>query len=85
MRRAGEPTTSANAGTSATTVLPAPTNAPSLMTLPQTIVAFAPMVAPRCTLVDSKLFGSFLKAARGFRSLVKTANGPTNTSSSIVT
>src|SRR4051812_46233174 len=52
---------------------------------PQTMVAFAPMELPRRTRVGRNLAGGFLKATRGFMSLVKTMFGPRNTSSSTVT
>ena len=48
---AGLPTTVAWAGTSRTTTEPAPTIAPSPIVTPGRIVAFAPMLAPRRTVV----------------------------------
>src|SRR5438067_7174925 len=50
---------------------------------PQTMVAFAPIDAPRPTTVG--ITSQSVAAARGYRSFVNTAPGPTNTSSSIVT
>src|SRR5438105_1652142 len=80
--RAGFPATSACAGTSRVTTAPAPTNAYSPMVTPQTMVALAPMVAPRRTIVSPNSSRFFLNPTRGRSTLVKTALGPTNTSSS---
>ena len=62
---------------------PAPTMANSPMSLPHTIVAFAPIDAPWPTTVGVTAQSS--ANARGTRSLVNTALGPTNTSSPTVT
>ena len=53
--RAGLPATTAPAGTSFVTTLPAPTVAPSPIVTPQKIVAFEPMEAPRFTSVRMHL------------------------------
>src|SRR5437763_16050548 len=80
-RRAGTPTISAYAATSFVTTLPAPMNAYSSRVMPQTIVALAPIVAPRRTSV--RLYSFFLEmCARGLTTLVKTIDGPQKTSSS---
>ena len=81
MRRAGTPTISAKAGTSFATTAPAPTKAYSPSVAPQTIVALAPMDAPRRTSVRRY---SFLRDTwlRGFITFVNTIDGPQNTSSS---
>ena len=50
---------------------------------PQTIVAFAPMDEPRRTTVSVRV--QSVLNARGTRSFVNAADGPTKTSSSIVT
>src|SRR5207244_9570096 len=50
---------------------------------PHTIVALAPMLAPRRTRVGTTSHSS--DEARGWRSLVNTADGPTNTPSSRTT
>jgi hypothetical protein len=56
----------------------------SPMVAPHTMVALAPMLAPRFTSVGA--YSSFrLTSERGFTTLVKTAEGPTNTWSSSVT
>src|SRR6202035_346036 len=83
--RAGLPATRACGATSRATTAPAATKAYAPMVTPHTTVAFAPMVAPRRTRVGSHPSGPRLMAARGRRSLVKMALGPTKTSSSIVT
>ena len=54
------------------------------MVLPQTIVALAPIVAPSFTKVGIHLSFDFGYFERGFKSLVKTAEGPTKTKSSKV-
>src|SRR5450631_4046515 len=84
VRRAGTPETTACAETSRVTTAPAPTKAYAPIVTPHTIVALAPMVAPSLTTVRSKL-ARRLTAARGVRTLVNTAEGPTNTSFSRVT
>src|SRR6185312_8932303 len=78
--RAGTPVTSAYAGTECVTTAPAPTNAYSPTSCPQTIVALAPIDAPRLTMVSrySCLRDTWL---RGFSTLVNTIEGPRNTSS----
>src|SRR3954465_12241570 len=69
MRRAGTPTTRANAGTSFATTDPAPTNAYSPSVVPQMMVAFAPMEAPRRTSV--RRYSDFRDTwLRGFMTLV---------------
>src|SRR5207245_4524052 len=80
-RRAGTPTIRANPGTSEVTTAPAPMNAYSPSVTPHTIVALAPMDAPRRTSVRrySCLRDTWL---RGLSTLVKTHEGPQNTSSS---
>ncbi len=82
--RAGLPTTKAYAGTGLVITDPAPMRAYSPISLPQTIVAFAPTDAPRRSMVG---LYSFLRATalRGFITLVKTIDGPRNTSSSHTT
>ena len=50
---------------------------------PHRTVTLAPMLAPRSTRVSTRTQSSLV--ARGNRSLVKVADGPTNTSSAIVT
>lgn len=55
------------------------------MVTPQTMVALAPMVAPRSTRVLDSPPGPFLRWARGVRSLVKIMLGPRKTSSDTVT
>ncbi len=62
MRRAGTPATSAYGGTSFVTTAPAPTKAYAPSVTPQTIVALAPIEAPRWTSV--RLYSSC--ARRGF-------------------
>src|SRR5690348_2671653 len=54
-RRAGTPATTAQAGTSRVTTDPAPTMAPSPIVIPDTIVAFDPIEAPRHTRVSSTI------------------------------
>ena len=83
-RRAGEPATMACGGTSRVTTAPAAMNADSPIVTPQTIVAFAPMVAPWRTTVGSML-ARRSTVARGLRTFVNTAEGPTNTSASRAT
>ena len=83
-RRAGTPATSANGATSRVTTAPAATSACSPSVVPHRIVAFAPMVAPRPTVVGANACLR-LTAARGVSTLVNTADGPTNTSLSRVT
>src|ERR1035441_6187622 len=80
-RRAGFPTIKAYAGTSRVTTAPAPINAYSPIVIPQTIVLFAPIEAPRFTRV---CLYSFLRRTwlRGLITLVNTIDGPQNTSSS---
>lgn len=84
VRRAGTPETTVCGGTSRVTTAPAATNANAPMRVPQTIVALAPMVAPGPTAVGwiARLRST---AARGLRTLVNTADGPTKTSSASVT
>jgi hypothetical protein len=84
IRRAGTPATSANGGTSRVTTAPAATSACSPSVVPHRIVAFAPMLAPRATPVATNA-SLRLTAARGVRTLVNTADGPTNTSSASTT
>jgi len=81
---AGTPTTIACAGTSLTTTAPAPTTAYAPIDVPHTIVALAPIVAPRPTRVGSN---SVLRdtCARACLTLVNTHDGPRNTSGSSVT
>jgi glycosyltransferase involved in cell wall biosynthesis len=72
------------------TTAPAPTRQYSPSSVPQTIVAFAPMVAPRLTIVGSNAGARGDGArrdtnARGVRTFVNTALGPTKTSSSSLT
>jgi hypothetical protein len=66
------------------TTAPAPTSACWPTVTPQTMVALAPMEAPRSTSVGSNACLRSTKA-RGVRTLVNTADGPTNTSRSSVT
>jgi hypothetical protein len=73
------PTTSACAATARVTTLPAPIIANGPMSRPHTTVALAPIDAPRPTIVATIV--QFAWCARGKRSLVNTALGPTNTSS----
>ena len=75
--------TSACGGTSLVTVEPAATIEYGPMVTPQTMVALAPIEAPRRTSVGTTC-QSVLKA-RGVSSLVKAMCGPRNTSSSTVT
>src|ERR1700690_2079411 len=84
VRRAGTPAQSANGATSRVTTVPAATNAYSPIVTPLTIVALAPMVAPRPTTVGS-IMALRLTDARGVPTFVNTAEGPTNTSGSSVT
>jgi hypothetical protein len=66
------------------TTAPAPTNAYAPTVTPGSTVAFAPIVAPSSIRVGAK---ACLRstAARGVRTLVNTADGPTNTSRPSVT
>src|SRR5687768_11325326 len=74
----GTPTTRANGGTSLVTTLPAPMKLYSPSVTPHTIVAFAPIVAPRRTRV--RLYSSFRGTwLRGLMTFVKTIDGPQNT------
>ena len=84
MRRAGTPAISAKAGTSFVTTAPAAMKAYSPIVWPQTMVALAPIVAPRLTSVGRN---SFLRSisARGLLTLVNTQDGPQKTPSSSVT
>src|SRR5258708_15928858 len=83
-RRAGTPTTSANGATSVLTTAPAPTKEYSPRVTPLTMVAFAPMEEPRFTSV--RRYSPFRDTwLRGVSTLVKTMDGPQNTSSSIST
>jgi hypothetical protein len=84
MRRAGTPAIRAKGGTSFVTTAPAAMKQYSPSLLPQTMVALAPIVAPRFTSVGRN---SFLRSisARGFMTLVKTQEGPQKTPSSTVT
>jgi hypothetical protein len=66
------------------TTAPAATKAYSWIATPHTIVAFAPIVAPRPTRVATTAARRSI-VARGFFTLVNTADGPTNTSSSSTT
>jgi 23S rRNA pseudouridine2605 synthase len=66
------------------TTEPAPTKANSPMSCPQTIVAFAPIVAPFLTIVLAYSF-FLLIALLGFITFVNTIDGPKKTSSSQVT
>lgn len=75
---------SAKAGTSRVTTLPAPTRAYSPIVTPHTTVTLAPIDAPRHRRVGRYSFFRLMKA-RGFMTLVNTADGPTKTSSSRVT
>src|SRR5262249_23537677 len=83
-RRAGTPNISAYGCTSPVTTAPAPMNAYSPIVWPQTIVAFAPIVAPRRTSVclNSCFRDTWL---RGLMTFVNTIEGPQNTSSSRTT
>src|SRR3954447_5470629 len=83
MIRAGLPTTMACGGTERVTTAPAPTIAPTPISSPGRIVAFAPIEAPRRTSVRG--YSSSQWRLRGKRSLVNVALGPMNTSSSTVT
>src|SRR5678816_2842700 len=89
--RAGLPATTAPAGTSFVTTLPAPTVAASPMVTPQRIVAPEPIEAPRLTVVGTHFqSASVCRApvtlvARGKRSLMNVTLWPTKTSSSKVT
>jgi hypothetical protein len=78
---AGVPATITKSATSCVTTAPATTKAPLPIVIPHRNVALAPIVAPSFTRVISN--GSRRgKAARGRRTLVKTAFGPTKTSDS---
>src|SRR5256885_13923222 len=66
------------------TTAPAPKKACAPISQPHTIVAFAPMVAPRPTRVAWYSPLRFTKA-RGLLTLVNTTEGPTKTSSSRMT
>jgi hypothetical protein len=80
--RAGTPTTTACAGTSRVTTAPAPMSAHAPMFSGATSVACAPMVAPSPTRVSSQPSErSRGNAARGRRTFVNIAAGPTKTSS----
>ena len=72
------------AGTSRVTTAPAPMNEYSPSVEPQTMVAFAPIDAPRRTSVARY---SFFRDTwlRGFMTFVNTIDGPQNTSSSSTT
>src|SRR5262249_31247341 len=84
MRRAGTPAISAKAGTFVVTTEPAAMKQYSPSTWPQTMVALAPIVAPRLTRVwRNSLFRSI--SARGLLTLVNTQEGPQKTPSSSVT
>src|SRR3954453_124817 len=83
MIRAGLPTTMACGGTERVTTAPAPTIAPTPISSPGRIVAFAPIEAPRRTSVRG--YSSSQWRLRGKRSLVNVGLGPMNTSSSTVT
>jgi hypothetical protein len=74
------PTTTAYAGTSRVTTAPAPTIAHRPTLTGATSTAPAPTVAPSSTTVRSQS-GARGNAARGWRTFVNTAPGPTNTSS----
>src|SRR3989304_4303550 len=82
--RAGFPNTRPNGGTSFVTTLPAPTMAYSPIVIPQIIVEFAPMLEPFLTTVGTTRSSPQMNAL-GYRSFVKTTEGPTKTSSSIST
>jgi len=84
MIRAGTPATIAWGGTSRVTTAPAATTASAPTRTGATSVAWAPMVAPRSTTVRSHR-GARGNAARGWRTLVNAAAGPTKTSASSVT
>ena len=79
MTRAGLPATMACGGTSRVTTAPAPTTAWRPTRTGATSVALAPTVAPSSTVVRSQC-GARGNAARGWRTLVNCAPGPTNTS-----
>jgi hypothetical protein len=66
------------------TTAPAATSACAPTVTPHRTVAFAPMVAPRSTTVAANARLRSM-AARGVRTLVNTAEGPTNTSAASVT
>ena len=73
--------TSAWAGTSRVTTAPAATIAHAPISTPHTIVAFAPIDAPSCTMVCLYPAGPLGYFARGVRSFVNTHDGPQNTKS----
>src|SRR5579859_5289997 len=79
MTRAGLPATMACGGTSRVTTAPAPTSAKRPTRTGATRVALAPTVAPSSTVVRSQC-GARGYPARGWRTLVNCAPGPTNTS-----
>src|SRR6202167_3490402 len=89
-RRAGKPATIAPAGTSRTTIAPAPTNAPAPISIPPITIAPLPIDAPLRTTVCS-IFQSFSvcsppsqPVARGQRTLMKMTPWPMKTSPSMV-
>lgn len=89
--RAGTPATTAFAGTSFVTTLPAPTTAFSPMVTPHKIVEPVPMLAPFFTTVGMTLQSAsvcscpFSLVARGYLSLINETLWPIKTWSSIVT
>jgi len=78
--RAGLPVTMAFGGTSRVTTAPAPTIANAPTVIPGSIVALAPMLAPRLILTCRNCSGRCLLRGKG--SLANVAFGPMNTSSS---
>ena len=82
---AGLPYTKAYGRTSLVTTEPAPMNANSPITIPHTIVEFAPIVAPFLTRVELYSSSFYGYALLGYMTLVKTAEGPQKTLSSSVT
>src|SRR4051812_3428286 len=84
MRRAGTPAITANGGTSRMITAPAPMKQYSPSVVPHTMVALAPIEAPRRT---SVVRYSFFRDTwlRGFMTFVNTMEGPQNTSASSTT
>src|SRR5258708_3268467 len=89
--RVGLPATTAPAGTSLVTTLPAPTVAPSPIVIPQRMVAPEPIDAPRLTVVGTQAQSASVWSAPaalvafGNRSLINITPCPMKTSSSRVT
>jgi hypothetical protein len=76
--------TIAKLGTSRVTTDPAPTKLYCPRVCPHTMVALAPMLAPRITTV-SRYSSRREMWERGFNTLVNTEEGPQKTSSSSIT